>query len=62
MYELIISNIGCVERTEDSFTAWRAFKIYKESSLNKSGRAGGEEVTLLEDGEPIGWFKPKSTR
>lgn len=50
-YEVICGNIGTVYHGSDGRTAMRVFNTYRELSLSGHGRAGNEEVTLLDNGE-----------
>jgi len=52
-YEVIVSNIGTVYRGSSRTEATRLFREYVALSKQGAGRAGGESVTLMEDGEPI---------
>lgn len=52
-YELIVGNIGTVYTGDDRAEADRLFDHYVAQSKSERGRAGGEDVTLFEDGEPI---------
>lgn len=51
-YEVIVGNIGTVTRTENEYEALQVFTEYVEQSNHPFGRASGEEVTLMKDGEP----------
>lgn len=52
-YQVVVGNIGTVIDTDDLKEAQAKYDIYVEQSKSESGRAGGEDVHLLEDGEPI---------
>lgn len=53
MFEVIVGNIGSVYRGDNHKEAVATFREYKKQSQSNSGRASGEAVTLMEDGEPI---------
>ena len=61
-YEVLISNIGTVLATTDKMKAEKAFKAYMYDSEDGIGRVGGEEVTLMEDGEIIRSFIPEDKK
>jgi len=52
-YQVIVGNIGTVYAGDDLTEAKEYFKEYYEQSKDGYGRAGGESVTLMVDGEPI---------
>lgn len=52
-YEVIVGNIGCVYHGDSLRMARRCFSEYMRKSKAGYGRAGGESVTLMRDGEPI---------
>lgn len=53
LYEVIVGNIGTVCRTESSYVAHNAYRVYMNASMSNSGRAAGESVTIMFDGVPI---------
>jgi len=59
IYEVVVGNVGTVypdvfdDRLTDSAHAGRIYREYVRQSLNGDGRASGEDVTLMRDGEPI---------
>lgn len=53
MYEVIVGNIGTVYRGDDESEARRLFDVYVEQSRSGFGRAGGESVTVFQDGEIV---------
>jgi hypothetical protein len=61
-YEVIVGNIGRVHEGSAKTEALRHFNAYVRQSKAGYGRAGGEEVALLKDGEiirehiPDHWF------
>jgi hypothetical protein len=57
MYEVIVGNIGRVFKGSHYPDAIQTFKDYKQQSKENLGRAAGEPVTLLEDGEPINEYE-----
>jgi len=50
-YEVIVSNVGTVYQGNRPIDASKEYGEYKQISLNGYGRAGGEDVILLCDGE-----------
>jgi len=52
-YEVIVGNIGCVYSGDDEDYSRRTFAEYVEQSVTRYGRAAGESVTLMRNGEPI---------
>lgn len=57
-FEVIVSNIGKVHEGEDKKEAVRFYQDYVGLSMAGIGRAAGEEVHLLRDGEPIKTHTP----
>lgn len=53
MYEVVVGNIGSVHTTNNPVDANRVYGIYKKQSQSEVGRAGGEDVTIFKDGEPV---------
>lgn len=51
VYEVVVGNIGTVHHGNDRRTAERVFAEYVSQSKEGYGRASGEPVTLLGDGE-----------
>jgi lipoprotein-anchoring transpeptidase ErfK/SrfK len=51
LYEVIIGNIGTVYSGKDGFEAFKRFQIYSGQSKGNYGRATGEDVTLMKNGE-----------
>jgi hypothetical protein len=51
MYEVIVGNIGLVYTGSNGFTANVVYGTYKRQSKEGRGRAAGEDVTALRDGE-----------
>lgn len=51
MYEVYVSNIGCIENTEDKTRAQAAFVIYRRRSILGHGRAAFEDVAMFTAGE-----------
>lgn len=51
-YEVIVGNIGTVYKGVDEDKARETFEEYVEQSKSGTGRAGGEDVTLMEDDVP----------
>ena len=52
-YEVIVGNIGCVYQGTDVKEAGNIWQEYADQSANNYGRASGEDVTLMRDGEPL---------
>ena len=52
-YEIIVGNIGRVHRGHSRREADRAYAIYVDQSKSNYGRAAGESVTMMEDGEVL---------
>lgn len=55
-YQVVVGNIGTVYEGGFIDSARDAFAVYKRKSISGSGRAGGEPVTLMKDGEPFEEF------
>lgn len=56
-YEVVVGNIGVVYCGHSKKAATANFQEYKTQSENNYGRAAGEPVTLLQDGDIIEeWF------
>lgn len=51
-YEVIVGNVGTVYNGLDYTEALRLYRVYVDMSGEKYGRAAGESVTLMVDGEP----------
>jgi hypothetical protein len=56
VYDLVVSNIGLVRSTSVKQAALDLYNEYVSQSKLSTGRAAGENVTLMEDGEPIKEF------
>ena len=52
-YEVIVGNIGRVHEGSDSYKAASIYNRYVDLSKEGYGRAAGETVTLLRDGEIV---------
>lgn len=52
-YSVIVGNIGEVETTNDRREASTVYNEYVRQSKLQTGRASGEDVTIMDDGEPI---------
>ncbi len=50
-HEIVVGNIGVVLQTDDHREARISFVDYCKLSLDNTGRAGGESVTWMRDGE-----------
>jgi hypothetical protein len=57
-YEVVVGNVGVVHRGEDRVSAVRAFHQYAVARTEPGGRATGEPVTLMCDGEIIAETPP----
>lgn len=55
-YQVIVGNIGEVFQGNSLKDALKRFREYRRQSKTLRGRAGGESVTLLREGEPIEWY------
>jgi hypothetical protein len=51
-FEVVVGNIGCIPQPSLP-KAEEVYREYVEQSKSGVGRAGGEFVTLLVDGEPL---------
>lgn len=51
MYEVIVSNIGTVYEGGDKKKAYDTFACYENLSKDGYGKAGGESVVMMLDGE-----------
>jgi hypothetical protein len=49
-YEVVVGNVGRVYVGYDGFQAAKDYRIYVNASELQTGRAGGEDVTLLRNG------------
>jgi hypothetical protein len=60
-YQVIVGNIGTVHEGNNRVVALNCFHEYRLLSISESGRACGESVTLMSNGEPIqeheGWMQ-----
>jgi hypothetical protein len=52
-YEVVVGNIGHVYGGNNPVAARASYGEYKRLSESGQGRAAGEDVTLLEGGEPL---------
>lgn len=52
-YQVIVGNIGTVTDTDNKAEATGDYWDYVDLSISDYGRGGNEDVTLMEDGEPI---------
>ena len=52
-YSVIVGNVGEVLTTTNKNEAIKTYGEYKRISIAGVGRAGGEDVTLFCDGEPL---------
>ena len=51
-YQVIVGNVGTVLDTDNGAAAQVEYGRWKQKSLAAEGRPGGEDVTLMRDGEP----------
>lgn len=56
IFEVYVTNIGCVCETDSEETAKKAFNAYAQLSTESCGRAAGETVSLLEDYDIVDEF------
>jgi len=61
LYELYVDNVGNVWNGNNSEKAISLFNEYKQVSLSGFSRAGGETVTLFEDGDIIKEYIPEDS-
>ena len=52
-YSVIVGNVGTVLETANKNEAVKTYGEYKRISISGVGRAGGEDVTLICDDEPL---------
>jgi hypothetical protein len=52
-YEVIVGNVGTVHHGDDRAVARYIYCRYISLSKARGGRASGEDVTLMQDGEPF---------
>lgn len=59
-YEVHVGNVGTVHTGHDESAALQAFNEWVKVAQETVSRAAGENVLLMEDGEPMkeheGWF------
>lgn len=58
-YDVIVGNIGRTLTTTNAKEAKQEYMDYVRVSKGSVGRAAGETVTLLRDGEPFREYRPK---
>ena len=51
VYDVVVGNIGTVYSGTNGFEANKHYQTYCGKSKSSHGRAGGEDVTILRDGE-----------
>ena len=59
IYDVIVGNIGRTLTTDSAREAKREYLEYVRMSKLDKGRASGEPVTLLRNGEPYREYRPK---
>jgi hypothetical protein len=52
-YQVLVGNIGTVVDTDDHKEAVRTFHEYVRQANDGYGRASGESVVFMRDGEPV---------
>jgi hypothetical protein len=57
-YQVVVGNLGQVLDTGDREKATICYHDYLAISLSGQGRAGGEPVTMFEDGEIVREYTP----
>lgn len=57
-YQVIVGNIGIVHEGINPIEARGVYGDYKRQSQSNYGRAAGETVTILKDGEPCVEYTP----
>lgn len=62
LWEVIVGNIGTVYSGTNGFEANTTFQTYVGQSNSGYGRAGGEDVTLMKDGELHRQFEGENGR
>ena len=60
-YSVIVGNIGYVHEGTNPVAARKEFGEYRTLSKQGYGRAAGEPVTLMKDGEPVLEYEPPDT-
>jgi hypothetical protein len=59
-YQVIVGNIGTVYDGDDKEKAYKDYRDYvRISQENNDGRATGEQVHFIQDGEPIMEYFPE---
>ena len=58
-YEVIVGNVGSVYSGRGKFKADEIFRCYIIASKDEQGRASGEPVTLLANGEILRDYHPE---
>lgn len=61
-YQVIVGNIGTVYDGGDLNKAMENYKSYVAMSKLPAGRASGEDVTLMDNGEPTREYSPNSAQ
>jgi hypothetical protein len=61
-YEVLVGNIGTVHSGYDHLAAYTEYQSYVQLSESESGRAAGEDVIMLQDGEPTHVFEGRMKR
>ena len=58
-YSVVVGNIGTVIETDNLETARSKYQDYVAISKEKIGKASGEPVYLLQNGEPLETYEPE---
>ena len=61
-YEVIVGNIGTTYSGPSAMVADAEFKYYKAASINGEGRASGESVVMMKNGEIVLEHEPQTIR
>lgn len=62
-FEVIVGNVGVVYKGSDRYEGHMCFMHYFDYSVHNVGRAAGESVTFMRDGDTIAeWLGDVDTR
>ena len=61
-YEVVVGNIGSVYDGSDESEGRRKYQSYVDLSRSNIGRAGGESVVLMQDGEILKEYEGPASR
>jgi hypothetical protein len=62
VWSVVVGNVGTVYAGQDSTEAISVYVEMREQAINGYGKAAGEPVTLMADGEPKQEYNPKRKR